>query len=110
MELLMRRLLGACCGSFLLRREEQWEGLNSPLAVLLAEIDFGHLLGICFLKFHDHQRQGRKGVFRVDEDRTVTQVVSGPGIVGLAFLPSGDMAITTSNSVYRLSTANWISN
>ena len=54
--------------------------------------------------------QGRKGVFRIDEDKTVTQVVSGPGIVGLAFLPTGDMAITTSNSVYRLSTANWISN
>jgi sugar lactone lactonase YvrE len=54
--------------------------------------------------------QGRKGVFRVGEDKAVTQVVSGPGIVGLAFLPSGDMAITTSSSVYRLSTAKWISN
>ena len=53
--------------------------------------------------------QGRKGVFRIDQDKSVTQVVSGPGIVGLAFLPSGDMAITTSNSVYRLSTADWIS-
>lgn len=75
---------------------------------------FGRPQGLAF----DHQGrlylaasyQGRKGVFRIDEDKTITQVVSGPGIVGLAFLPSGDMAITTATSVYRLSTADWISN
>jgi sugar lactone lactonase YvrE len=54
--------------------------------------------------------QGHKGVFRIDQDKSVTQAVSGPGIVGLAFLPSGDMAITTSSSVYRLLTADSISN
>jgi IPT/TIG domain len=53
--------------------------------------------------------QGRKGVFRVDQDKSVTQVVSGPGIVGLAFLGSGDLVLTTSNSVYRVPTGGWIS-
>jgi sugar lactone lactonase YvrE len=53
--------------------------------------------------------QGLKGIFRIDQEKSVTQVVSGPGIVGLAFLPSGDMAVTTSNSVYRVATADWIS-
>jgi len=75
---------------------------------------FGRPQGIAFDRegrlFLAASHQGRKGVFRIDQDKSVTQVVSGPGIVGLAFLPSGDMAITTSNSVYRLLTADWISN
>ncbi len=51
--------------------------------------------------------RGRKGVFRVSPDRSVEQVVSGPGIVGLAFLPSRDLVVTTGSSVYRISTAGW---
>ncbi|MDA0205341.1 MAG: gluconolaconase [Acidobacteria bacterium] len=74
---------------------------------------FGRPQGIAFDRegrlFLAASYQGRKGVFRIDQDKAVTQVVSGPGIVGLAFLPSGDLAITTSNSVYRLLTADWIS-
>ncbi len=53
--------------------------------------------------------RGRKGVFRVDDGRSAHQVVSGPGIVGLAFLPTGDAVLTTGNGVYRVSTADWAS-
>ena len=51
--------------------------------------------------------RGRKGVFRIDENRDVEQVISGPDIVGIAFLPSRDLVVTTSSSVYRISTAGW---
>lgn len=51
--------------------------------------------------------RGRKGVFRVDDTKAVTQVLSGPGIVGLAFRRSGDAVLTTTNSVYRVSTDGW---
>ncbi len=53
--------------------------------------------------------RGHKGVFRVDPNQNVEQVVSGPGIVGMAFLPSGDMVVTTNSNVYRISTAGWAS-
>ena len=52
--------------------------------------------------------EGRKGVFRFTGEGEIEQVVTGPGMVGLAFLPSGEMVIATGNSVYRLETASWI--
>jgi hypothetical protein len=45
---------------------------------------------------------GHKGVVRIKPDRTVEHVVSGPGIVGLAFSPSRAMIITTTNAVFRV--------
>ena len=51
---------------------------------------------------------GRKGVFRFSDEGEIAQVVSGPGIVGLTFLPSGEMVLATGDSVYRLETASWI--
>lgn len=45
---------------------------------------------------------GRKGVVRIEPDRTVTHVVSGPGIVGLAFSPSRAMIVATTNAIYRV--------
>ena len=51
---------------------------------------------------------GRKGVFRFSDEGEIEQVVSGPGIVGLSFLPSGEMVLATGDSVYRLETASWI--
>ncbi len=51
--------------------------------------------------------QGRKGVFRIDETKAVTQVLSGPGIVGLAFRPAGDVVLTTTTGVYCVSTDGW---
>ena len=51
---------------------------------------------------------GKKGVFRLTPDAQIEQLVSGPGIVGLAFLPSGEMVLATGDSIYRLETASWI--
>ena len=45
---------------------------------------------------------GHKGVVRIKPDRTVDHVVSGPGIVGLAFSPSRAMIIPTTNAVFRV--------
>ena len=53
-------------------------------------------------------RQGRRGIFRIRPDRSVELVVSGPGIVGLAFLPSRDMAVVTTSDVYRVPTGSWL--
>ena len=30
------------------------------------------------------------------------RIVSGPGIVGLAFLPAGELIVATNSSLYRL--------
>ena len=45
---------------------------------------------------------GRKGVMRIRPDRTVEHFLSGPGIVGLAFLPSRAMIIATTNAIHRV--------
>ncbi|MCL5745370.1 MAG: gluconolaconase [Acidobacteria bacterium] len=44
---------------------------------------------------------GRKGIIRIDQDRQAELFLSGPGIVGLAFLPSKSMVIATTNALYR---------
>ncbi len=45
---------------------------------------------------------GRRGVVRITPDREASLCVSGPGIVGLAFTPTGAMIVSTTNSIYRL--------
>ena len=47
---------------------------------------------------------GRKGVFRFLPEKRLEQVVSGPGIVGLAFLPSREMVVATGGNLYRVGT------
>jgi sugar lactone lactonase YvrE len=45
---------------------------------------------------------GRKGVVRIDPNRSAELFLSGPNIVGLAFAPSKSMVVATSNSLYRV--------
>jgi outer membrane protein assembly factor BamB len=45
---------------------------------------------------------GRKGVVRIDSEKNADLFLSGPGIVGLAFMPSRAMAISTTNAIYRV--------
>ncbi|MDZ4803145.1 MAG: IPT/TIG domain-containing protein [Bryobacteraceae bacterium] len=45
---------------------------------------------------------GRRGVVRITPDREAELFVSGPNIVGLAFTPSRQMVVATSNSLYRV--------
>ncbi len=45
---------------------------------------------------------GRKGVVRIDQDRQAELFISGPGIVGLAFMPSQAIAVSTTNALFRV--------
>jgi hypothetical protein len=45
---------------------------------------------------------GRKGVVRITPDHSVSHFLSGPGIVGLAFMPSRSMLVSTTNAVHRI--------
>ena len=45
---------------------------------------------------------GRRGVVRIDQQREAELFLSGPNIVGLAFLPSRALAVVTSNALYRV--------
>src|SRR5580693_6349633 len=45
---------------------------------------------------------GHKGVVRIKPDRTINHIVSGPGIVGLAFSPSRAMIVSTTNAIFRV--------
>jgi sugar lactone lactonase YvrE len=45
---------------------------------------------------------GRKGIVRIAPDRRIDHYVSGPGVVGLAFMPSGAMIVATGSAVYRI--------
>jgi sugar lactone lactonase YvrE len=51
---------------------------------------------------------GAKGIFRIDAEGDIRQMVSGPGVVGLAFLPDHAMVVATSSTIYRVSTQGWI--
>jgi sugar lactone lactonase YvrE len=53
-------------------------------------------------------RGGRKGVFRIGADGEMEQVLSGPGVVGLAFQPTGEMVVATGSNLYRVPTEGWI--
>jgi sugar lactone lactonase YvrE len=47
--------------------------------------------------------RGRKGVFRMTtQGEELEQTLSGPGIVGLALLPSGELVAATTSSIYRV--------
>lgn len=45
---------------------------------------------------------GRRGVVKITSERTASLVVSGSGIVGLAFLPEGDAVLATRDTVYHV--------
>jgi sugar lactone lactonase YvrE len=45
---------------------------------------------------------GRKGVVRIDPDRSAELFLSGPSIVGVAFTPSRAMAVATTSAIYRV--------
>ncbi len=51
--------------------------------------------------------RGSYGVFRLNGDDSVEQIVSGPGIVGLAFTHNQDMIVATTSEVYKIVTAGW---
>lgn len=46
--------------------------------------------------------RGKRGVFRVPETGSPEQVVSGQGIVGLAFAGNGDIVVVTGTAVYQI--------
>lgn len=46
--------------------------------------------------------RGHRGVFRLNGEGDVEHVVSGQGIVGLAFEPQGAMLVATGESIYRI--------
>jgi sugar lactone lactonase YvrE len=46
--------------------------------------------------------QGRRGIVRFSEPTKPEIFVSGPGIVGLAFTPGGDLIVATHNALFRL--------
>ena len=45
---------------------------------------------------------GRKGVVRIKPDRTANLFLSGPGIVGLKFMPSRALCVATTNALHRV--------
>jgi sugar lactone lactonase YvrE len=45
---------------------------------------------------------GRRGVVRITPDREASLFLSGPGIVGLAFAPSGACIVATNSMIYRV--------
>ena len=45
---------------------------------------------------------GRKGIVKITPDREASLYLSGPNIVGCAFAPRGQMAITTTGALYRV--------
>jgi len=45
---------------------------------------------------------GRKGVVRIQPDKTIDHFLSGPGVVGLAFTPSRGMLVATTNAIHRV--------
>lgn len=45
---------------------------------------------------------GRRGVVKITPKRAASLVISGSGIVGLAFLPDGDAAVATRDTVYHV--------
>jgi sugar lactone lactonase YvrE len=45
---------------------------------------------------------GRRGIVRIRTDGSAELFLSGPNIVGLAFMPSRALAVATSNALYRV--------
>lgn len=46
--------------------------------------------------------QGRKGIVRITPEREASLFLAGPNIVGLAFVPGGKLAVTTTNALYSI--------
>ena len=44
--------------------------------------------------------RGQRGIVRITPDKEAELVISGSGMVGLAFIPNGNVAVTTQNAVY----------
>ena len=44
--------------------------------------------------------RGQRGIIRITPDKEAELVLSGSGIVGLAFIPNGGVAIATANAIY----------
>ena len=69
---------------------------------------FGRPQGMCFDRNGAlniaASHGGRKGIFRFLSQDQIEQVVSGPGIVGMAFLPSGELVVATTANLYRVGT------
>ncbi len=45
---------------------------------------------------------GRKGIVRITPEREASLFLAGPNIVGLAFVPGGKLAITTTSALYSV--------
>jgi len=52
--------------------------------------------------------RGRRGVFRIAPDDAITQAVSGPGIVGVALAPTGELIVATSSTIYRIGGVTYV--
>ena len=50
---------------------------------------------------------GASGIYRVEPDGTAELVLSGAGLIGLAFDPLGGVVVATADSAYRLEAAGW---
>ncbi len=48
---------------------------------------------------------GRRGIVKITPGREASLVISGAGIVGLAFLPEGDAVVATRDTVYHIGLA-----
>lgn len=46
--------------------------------------------------------RGRRGVVRITPEREASLFLSGPGVVGIAFSPSGNAIVATNNMIYRV--------
>jgi sugar lactone lactonase YvrE len=46
--------------------------------------------------------RGRRGIVKITPQKEASLVVSGNGIVGLAFLPEGGAALATQNAIYHI--------
>lgn len=73
--------------------ETFYRGLGRPQGV--AFDDKGRLYVAASLR-------GSRGIVRFSEPSTPEIFVSGPGIVGMAFAPSGDLIAATHNALFRL--------
>ena len=46
--------------------------------------------------------RGERGIFRITADATISLVIAGSNLVGLAFMPRGRVALTTRDAVYEV--------
>ncbi len=89
-------------------------GVNPKGEVDLAYRGFGRPQGMVVDALGDlylaASHAGCKGIFRLRPGVDPEQVVSGPGIVGLNFLPSNEMVVATTNALFRVDTSQVLNN